>query len=246
MKYNLEELRILIKEAVESSKSMAEAGTKVGINFKTFKKYAKEFGLFVPNQKCVGIKKKSKGQLPLEDVFNGLYPKYTKSRLRIRLINEGYKEHKCEMCLLSKWLSGKIPLELHHKDGNSENHSFNNLEILCPNCHSLTDTYGSKNISDEVKEKRKTLKEEKEKNKEKYFCNICSKNITKNKTGLCQECYSKSQQKQRKILNRPSLEQLLKDTKELGFLGTGRKYEVSDNSIRKWIKSYQKDLTDET
>jgi 5-methylcytosine-specific restriction endonuclease McrA len=74
--------------------------------------------------------------------------------LRERLIDEGYKEYKCERCLLSEWLNGKIPLHLHHKDGNSENHKLENLEILCPNCHCLTDTYGSKNISDKTKEKK--------------------------------------------------------------------------------------------
>jgi hypothetical protein len=34
---------------------------------------------------------------------------------------------------------------LEHKDGNSENHNLNNLELLCPNHHSLTPTYGALN-----------------------------------------------------------------------------------------------------
>lgn len=37
--------------------------------------------------------------------------------------------------------SGLIPIQLEHKDGNSENNNLNNLELLCPNCHSLTPTY---------------------------------------------------------------------------------------------------------
>jgi hypothetical protein len=45
--------------------------------------------------------------------------------------------------------------------------------------------------------------------------------------------------KQRKV-KRPSQEQLIKDIKELGYKGTGRKYNVSDNSIRKWEKYYCK------
>lgn len=47
------------------------------------------------------------------------------------------------------------------------------------------------------------------------------------------------QLRQRKI-ERPSLDQLLKEVSELGYSATGRKYNVSDNSIRKWIKMYQK------
>lgn len=41
-------------------------------------------------------------------------------------------------------------------------------------------------------------------------------------------------------MDRPSLDQLLKEVSELGYSATGRKYNVSDNSIRKWIKMYQK------
>jgi hypothetical protein len=49
-------------------------------------------------------------------------------------------------CMKCGWneinpISGLIPIQLEHKDGNSENHNLNNLELLCPNCHSLTPTY---------------------------------------------------------------------------------------------------------
>ncbi len=54
---------------------------------------------------------------------------------------------KCEECGWARRhpLTHKIPLTLHHKDGNPCNHSIDNLQILCPCCHSLTDTYGSLN-----------------------------------------------------------------------------------------------------
>lgn len=42
--------------------------------------------------------------------------------------------------------------------------------------------------------------------------------------------------KNRKVQNRPSIEQLKNEVKELGYCGTGRKYGVSDNTIRKWLK----------
>jgi predicted HNH restriction endonuclease len=44
-------------------------------------------------------------------------------------------------------LKKPIPLELHHKDGNRYNNSLNNLMLLCPNCHALTDNYRAKNIN---------------------------------------------------------------------------------------------------
>ena len=49
--------------------------------------------------------------------------------------------HKCEICGLQKWNNQKIPLELHHINGNNKDNSLNNLQLLCPNCHALTDNY---------------------------------------------------------------------------------------------------------
>ena len=51
----------------------------------------------------------------------------------------------CSSCSLVKWLSGKIPLELDHIDGDNSNNELSNLRLLCPNCHALTDTYRGKN-----------------------------------------------------------------------------------------------------
>ena len=55
-----------------------------------------------------------------------------------------------EKCMKCGWheinlTTELIPIQMEHKDGNSENHSLNNLELLCPNCHSLTSTYGALN-----------------------------------------------------------------------------------------------------
>lgn len=51
----------------------------------------------------------------------------------------------CNKCGVSEWQSSKIPLELEHKDGNTTNNSRENLEGLCPNCHSITDTWRGRN-----------------------------------------------------------------------------------------------------
>ena len=55
--------------------------------------------------------------------------------------------HQCEKCGLSEWLNKNIPLEVHHKDGDPLNNTLDNLELLCPNCHALTDNYRGKNIN---------------------------------------------------------------------------------------------------
>lgn len=51
----------------------------------------------------------------------------------------------CSGCNMSDWRGFKIPLELEHKDGNNQNNNRENLEGLCPNCHSITDTWRGRN-----------------------------------------------------------------------------------------------------
>lgn len=53
---------------------------------------------------------------------------------------------KCWECGISEWNNKKITFELEHIDGNSNNNNLDNLSILCPNCHSQTSTYKTKNI----------------------------------------------------------------------------------------------------
>jgi len=80
------------------------------------------------------------------------------------------------------------------------------------------------------KEKKlKKIKKEKRKNKE-YFCE-CGTKIRKN-SKCCKEC---SSIKQRKV-KRPSIKILIGEVNELGLEGTGRKYNVTGNSIKKWLK----------
>jgi predicted nucleic acid-binding Zn ribbon protein len=53
--------------------------------------------------------------------------------------------HKCSRCGISSWCDEDIVLELEHKDGNSSNNQKDNVCLLCPNCHSQTETYKGKN-----------------------------------------------------------------------------------------------------
>jgi predicted nucleic acid-binding Zn ribbon protein len=55
-----------------------------------------------------------------------------------------------EKCMKCSWsetntFNNKIPIQLEHKDGDYKNNDLNNVELLCPNCHSLTPTYGALN-----------------------------------------------------------------------------------------------------
>lgn len=53
---------------------------------------------------------------------------------------------KCERCNNTEWLGQPIKLEVHHINGDKRDNTLENLQLLCPNCHSYTDNYGTKNI----------------------------------------------------------------------------------------------------
>ena len=83
----------------------------------------------------------------IEDYTSNKVPMQS-DKLKIRLINEGYLEPVCNMCGISRWLDGEVPLQLDHKDGNKDNNNLKNLRLLCPNCHALTPQY---RLKDEFK-----------------------------------------------------------------------------------------------
>ena len=66
--------------------------------------------------------------------------------LKEKLFKDGLKEKRCELCQISVWQGVELPLELHHKDGNHFNNHFDNLQILCPNCHSIQEGNAGANI----------------------------------------------------------------------------------------------------
>lgn len=68
-------------------------------------------------------------------------------RLPIRRYLIESRDSQCERCGWGEKnpVSGLVPLTIHHVDGDACNHSIDNLEVLCPNCHSLTNTYGALN-----------------------------------------------------------------------------------------------------
>lgn len=65
--------------------------------------------------------------------------------VRTYLLNE--TNNSCSKCGWNKInpYMNKVPLEINHIDGNSENNVKENLEVLCPNCHSLTDSWKALN-----------------------------------------------------------------------------------------------------
>jgi DNA-binding CsgD family transcriptional regulator/5-methylcytosine-specific restriction endonuclease McrA len=68
-----------------------------------------------------------------------------RDNLKYRLIREGLKDGRCERCGIADWLGAPLSLALHHINGDRHDNRLENLELLCPNCHSQTDTYAGRN-----------------------------------------------------------------------------------------------------
>jgi hypothetical protein len=68
-----------------------------------------------------------------------------RGHLKRRLIREGLKEHRCERCGICEWEGKPLNMQLHHINGDGFDNRLENVELLCANCHSQTDTYGGRN-----------------------------------------------------------------------------------------------------
>jgi Zn finger protein HypA/HybF involved in hydrogenase expression len=145
---------------------------------------------------------------------------------KLQLIKTKLLENKCEICNLTEWRGSPISLHLDHKDGNATNNNISNLRLLCPNCHSQTETYCGKNSKRKYK---------------KAYCKDCNKKLSTSWGVRCFSCYRKQQTMRTKIdwpkqdelrdlvFKRTNMEDLAK------FLG------VSSNALRKRCRKYNID-----
>jgi len=219
----------IVKDSIFYSDVARKVGYKCITNHRVIKKRIKHLKLDVSHfKKGYDKSRLTRKKIPLKDVCveNSTYQ--TKN-FKIRLFKELNWEHKCSFCNLKecKWMMtneiGPIPLELDHINGNNKDHRLENVRLLCPTCHATTDTFKGRNV--------KYIKIE---NK----CVDCDSKINRD-ARRCKSCAGK-QPSNRKVKVRPSLEQLEKDLETLPMTKTGEKYGVSDNCIRKWLRSYRK------
>lgn len=82
---------------------------------------------------------------PLRHPLAALLKSGSRSSIKRRLLNEGILKPECSRCGISKWREKRLSVQIDHINGVNNDYRLENLRMLCPNCHSLTETYGSRN-----------------------------------------------------------------------------------------------------
>jgi hypothetical protein len=129
-----------IKEAQEKYETATACSRYLGVNYKTYKRWAKKYGLFKIAPWGKGSLKRywapDKGKYPLNQILEGKFPEYPLYRLKDLLIRSSMKKAECERCGMDerRITDGKMALLLNCKDGNEGNHILDNLELVCYNC----------------------------------------------------------------------------------------------------------------
>ena len=139
-------------DAVSQSYSYSDVCRKLGIspkggNLRTVREKIEKLGLdkshFTGQRWNKGKTAENHPSIRKKDISEILVENsgWTSGAIRNRLIKEGLKEHKCECCGRTEWMGIPIPLELHHINEIHTDNRLENLLVLCPNCHALTDSH---------------------------------------------------------------------------------------------------------
>lgn len=177
-----------------------------------------------------------------DDVFSSHSHYSHRTTLKKFLINSKIIKDECCICGLTDWQGNSITLQLDHIDGNRHNNQIHNLRLLCPNCHSQTETYGSKSCKVYNDNCRSDAD----------FIDVIktSDNARQALIKLGLQAFGGNYDRIRKVKDnneieftsinkkKPPLNELLECICKYPIKQIGEQYSVSDTAVRKWMKSY--------
>jgi hypothetical protein len=226
------------REAIAASNSYSEALRRLGMraaggNHATLRKYAERIwhiptGHFDPHA-SQRIQLAHREPRPLAEYLTERST-YSRGALKRRLFAEGLKQRRCELCGVGElWHERRMSLVLDHVNGVADDNRLENLQIVCPNCAATLDTHCGRN-------KPRTCPS----------CETLFRPSSKDQRYCTHGCWLASpemkalnEKPSRRKVARPTYEQLLADLRELSWVAVGRKYGVSDNAVRKWLRRYE-------
>jgi hypothetical protein len=170
--------------------------------------------------------------IPLEQILVE-ESNYSRSSLKRRLCDEGLKARVCELCGQDEtWRGRSMSLILDHINGVSTDNRLANLRIVCPNCAATLDTHcGRKNKL--VVTPRACLHCGFEFIPKYAKHRYCSQACGVHNKG------PRAPRPERRKVERPPYEQLIAEVDATSFVAVGRRYGVSDQAVRKWIRWYE-------
>lgn len=235
-RYTEEEARAAVASSLCYSQALQKLGLRpAGGNHSLFRRYVDEVWRiptdhFDPDHaRHAGLKRP--GRAPLEDVLvEG--SSYRRGSLKLRLYEAGLKARQCEICGQDEtWMGSQMSLIIDHVNGVPDDNRLENLRIVCPNCAATLDTHcGRKNRLQPRPCARCGTAFVPRNGRQSYCSRECG---TRHDRGR------RNSHPQTRKVERPSYEQLKADVATMSMLAVGRKYGVSDNAVRKWIRWYE-------
>ncbi len=229
-----------VRDAVVSARSLAEALRALGLrpaggNHRTLHRLIAKYGISIDHMDPRWAVRRARRTvaMPLSEILiEG--STYSRGHLKDRLFAEGVKQRTCELCGLGdEWRGRPMSLILDHINGVANDNRIENLRNVCPNCAATLETHcGRKNRID--REPRACLHCSAEFVPKYPSHRYCSQRCGSHGKG------SHAPRPERRKVPRPSHDQLLSDVQSMSFLAVGRKYGVSDNAIRKWLRYYER------
>lgn len=155
-KYTIEQIEVATKNAKSIRQFLLNLGLAGrGGNYSIWKKKLVTLGIDISHFRGTNWRKgktfkTERSKLDKVLVKNSCYSSgapYQSGKIKALLFNGDVKYKVCEICGIEEWQNQVIIFELHHVDGDATNNEIQNLQILCPNCHSQTKNFRGKNIN---------------------------------------------------------------------------------------------------